>query len=86
MEPKAINIARLTDYIQNLLWEQPPSATEKLIAGKLHLCIGMPVMIRNNSATELCIPKGQEGIVAGWQSEKDPHGKLVLDNNRVVHS
>ena len=30
----------------------------------------MPVMIRNNDATELCITKGQEGFVVGWQSEK----------------
>ena len=47
--------------------------------GKLSLCIGMPVMLRNNDATELCITKGQEGTVAGWQSCVGPHGKLVLD-------
>jgi hypothetical protein len=29
--------------------------------------------------TELCITKGQEGTVAGWQSYVGPHGKLVLD-------
>src|SRR6202051_4224527 len=39
----------------------------------------MPVMLRNNDATELCITKGQEGTVAGWQSCVGPHGKLVLD-------
>ena len=42
-------------------------------------CIGMPVMLWNNDATELCITKGQEGTVAGWQSCVGPHGKLVLD-------
>jgi hypothetical protein len=36
-------------------------------------------MLRNNDATELCITKGQEGTVAGWQSYVGPHGKLVLD-------
>jgi hypothetical protein len=36
-------------------------------------------MIRNNDATELCITKGQEGFVAGWQSKTGPHGKRVLD-------
>ena len=36
-------------------------------------------MIRNNDATELCITKGQEGFVVGWQAEKGPHGKPVLD-------
>src|SRR3954464_2914680 len=39
----------------------------------------MPVMIRNNDATELCITKGQEGFVVGWHDSKGPHGKRVLD-------
>ena len=39
----------------------------------------MPVMIRNNDATELCITKGQEGFVVGWQSSIGPHKQLVLD-------
>jgi len=55
--------------IQKILWEQPPCANTKLIPGKLSLCIGMPVMIRHNIATELCITKGQEGFVYGWQSQ-----------------
>jgi hypothetical protein len=37
------------------------------------------VMIRNNDATELCITKGQEGFVVGWQCYPGPHGKRVLD-------
>ena len=41
--------------------------------------MGMPVMLRNNDATELCITKGQEGTVATWNSFISPHGKLVLD-------
>jgi len=36
-------------------------------------------MIRHNDATELCITKGQEGTVAGWQSCIGPHGRLALD-------
>ena len=39
----------------------------------------MPVIIRNNNATELCITKGQEGHVVGWQAGKGPHGKNILD-------
>ena len=39
----------------------------------------MPVMIRNNNATELCITKGQEGHVVGWQASKGLHGQHVLD-------
>jgi PIF1 helicase. len=63
---------------QQIIWKLRHGATEHF-AGKLSLCIGMPIMIRNNDATELCITKGQEGFVAGWQSFKSPHGKLVLD-------
>ena len=33
----------------------------------------MPVMIINNSATELYIIKEQEGTVADWQSAKGVH-------------
>ena len=60
------------------IWKVHPGATEHF-PGKLSLCIGMPIMIRNNDATELCITKGQEGFVAGWQSTVGPHGKQVLD-------
>ncbi|KAF8872047.1 hypothetical protein BD779DRAFT_1386038, partial [Infundibulicybe gibba] len=39
---------------------------------------GMPVMIRTNSATELCITRGQEGWVYGWQAEVGSRGQNVL--------
>ena len=64
--------------IKQEIWKLRHGATENL-AGKLSLCIGMPVMIRNNDATELCITKGQEGFVVGWQAEKGPDGKRILD-------
>jgi hypothetical protein len=54
-------VPTISDEIQNVLWERIHSANTKNIPGKLSLCIGMPVIIRNNSATELCITKGQEG-------------------------
>src|SRR3954454_2977110 len=60
------------------IWKLRPGATDHF-PGKLSLCLGMPVMIRNNDATELCITKGQEGFVVGWQSTKGPHSKRVLD-------
>ena len=63
---------------QEHLWNLPHHATDHF-AGKLSICMGLPVMIRHNDATELCITKGQEGTVAGWQSYIGPHGKLVLD-------
>ena len=49
------------------------------IPGKLSLCVGMPVMIRNNSATELCITKGQEATVHSWQSDVGSKGQIILD-------
>jgi predicted XRE-type DNA-binding protein len=69
----------LTDQVQQALWNQPPSATDKCIAGKLSLCVGMPVIICSNSATELCITRGQEAIVHCWQSSTGAKGQRVLD-------
>ena len=48
--------------MQDALWNLRHSASEH-IPGKISLCIGLPVMIRNNDATELCITKGQEGHI-----------------------
>ena len=64
--------------IQEMLWNLHHSDTDH-IAGKLSLCIGMPVMIRNNDATELCITKGQEGHVVGWESSTGPYDSKILD-------
>jgi hypothetical protein len=72
------NSTNITHADQEKLWKLPHHATQHF-PGKLSLCIGMPVMLRNNDATELCITKDQEGAVAGWQSYVGPHGKLVLD-------
>jgi hypothetical protein len=63
---------------QHQIWNVRHGSTEHF-AGRLSLCLGMPVMIRNNDATELCITKGQEGFVVGWQAKKGPHGKRILD-------
>ena len=68
----------ITQADQEKLWDLPHHATQNF-PGKLLLCIGMPVMLHNNDATELCITKGQEGTVAGWQSYIGVHGKLILD-------
>jgi hypothetical protein len=89
MKPKYIRTMKTTqkivhetgeiDYDDQLeIWKLDPGRTGHM-AGKLSLCIGMPVIIRNNYATELCITNGQEGFVVGWQSCRGPHGKLVLD-------
>jgi len=44
----------ISSTLQKVIWDLPPSATNHF-PGKLSLCIGMPVIIRNNDATELCI-------------------------------
>ena len=50
------------------LWALPPSSTQHRV-GKLKLCLGMPVMIKNNEATECGVTNGAETIIVGWKSE-----------------
>lgn len=68
----------LLQNTKDALWDAGP-ATSDHIAGKLSLCVGLPVLIRYNEATELCITKGQEAIVRGWDDSVGPDGKRVLD-------
>ena len=72
-------IVILTDQLQRVIWNQPPCANDKCIPGKLSLCIGMPVIIRSNSATELCITRGQEAIIHSWQHTVGTRGQKVLE-------
>ncbi|KAJ7450565.1 hypothetical protein FB451DRAFT_1052180, partial [Mycena latifolia] len=76
-------VLRLTRAIpenrQQQLWEAPPATTDSAIPGKLSLCLGLPIMIRNNDATELCVTKGQEGRVVGWQEAIGNSGQRILD-------
>ena len=64
--------------IQKTLWDCSPHSSEHF-PGKLSLCLGMPIMIRNNDATELCITKGQEAYVVGWDAIQGPQGQNVLE-------
>jgi hypothetical protein len=75
---KSASQCKIGPALENMLWNLRHAASDH-IPGKLSLCVGMPVMIRHNSATELCITRGQEGHVAGWQSTKGPSGQNVLD-------
>ncbi|KAJ7163700.1 hypothetical protein C8R46DRAFT_901977 [Mycena filopes] len=65
--------------LQDQIWRASPSLTSDFIPGCLKLCLGMPVMLRSNEATELCVTKGQEGIVVGWEALNGPGDHLVLD-------
>ncbi|EAU84997.2 hypothetical protein CC1G_04093 [Coprinopsis cinerea okayama7 len=68
---RRIRLTYMDRNTQEKLWSMP-SHTSKLVAGRLILCLGMPVCIRYNVATELCITKGQEGTVAGWVAHRHP--------------
>ena len=72
-------VSKITDEMRTALWSQPPSSTDKHIAEKLSLCIGMAVMIRHNYTTKICMTCGQEGFVHGWQSKRGLSGQLVLN-------
>ncbi|KAH6880560.1 hypothetical protein BKA70DRAFT_1076522, partial [Coprinopsis sp. MPI-PUGE-AT-0042] len=65
---------------QDVVWKQPPAASQH-VPGVLQVCVGMPVIIRRNDATELSITKGQEGVVVGWKDSVHPFDptKVVLD-------
>jgi len=74
-----VKVTSISDAIQELLWNQPHSANTKIIPGKLSICLEMPVIIHHNAATELCITKGQEGVIHGWQSSIGSCNQRVLD-------
>ncbi|KAJ4488808.1 hypothetical protein C8J55DRAFT_423376 [Lentinula edodes] len=76
---KLLSIKEMTDDVQKLLWSLNHSSSDSHVPSKLSLCVNMPVMIRRNLATELCITKGQEGTVYGWQTKKGSRGQLMLD-------
>ena len=69
----------ISDSLQKTLWEMPHASADRHIAGKLSLCIGLPVMIKCNVATELCITNGQEATVMGWQSHTGSKGQVMLE-------
>ncbi|KZT05072.1 uncharacterized protein LAESUDRAFT_681806, partial [Laetiporus sulphureus 93-53] len=64
--------------IQEMLWALPPSLTAHR-AGILTLCRDMPVMLKNNEATELCATNGAEAYVLSWDSHQDADGHDILD-------
>ncbi|KAJ7131993.1 hypothetical protein C8R46DRAFT_924064 [Mycena filopes] len=73
------HLKRISPKLQEQLWNAAPSSTSDHVPGCLRLCVGMPVMIKSNDATELCITKGQEAIVRGWTDFVGIGGKRVLE-------
>ena len=72
-------VTKLTERLQKLLWELPHSAADKPVPGKLSLCLGLPVMIKSNVATELCITNGQEATVVDWESSLGKQNQRILE-------
>jgi hypothetical protein len=68
----------LTHTLKEDLWDQPPFTGEHIPA-RLSLCRGLPVLIRNNNATDLCITRGQEAQVVGWTSRRMQSGRHCLE-------
>ncbi|TFK59133.1 hypothetical protein BDN72DRAFT_781172, partial [Pluteus cervinus] len=75
---KKSKVTELSYEVQNALWHQPSSSTDNKVPGKLTVCKGLPIMIRHNTATELCITKGQEGFVYDWIAGKGSRGQVIL--------
>ncbi|PBL01568.1 hypothetical protein ARMGADRAFT_888868, partial [Armillaria gallica] len=72
-------IQSVTGCLHDMLWSASPSANNKQIPPISTLCKGMPIMIRSNSAMELCITKGQEGTVYAWIEGVGPFRKPMLE-------
>ncbi|KAL1711988.1 hypothetical protein EV715DRAFT_214510 [Schizophyllum commune] len=68
----------ISDDVQKLIWASLPCFTGN-VAGRLDLCKGMPVMIRSNIATELCMTKGQEAVVYDWTASMGSRKQRILD-------
>ncbi|KAJ3551661.1 hypothetical protein NM688_g4575 [Phlebia brevispora] len=68
---------RLSRIMQLKVWNLPPADTANL-AGRLRLCMGMPVLLKRNVATELGATNGAEGNIVGWDDEQEPTGEHVL--------
>ncbi|KAI4294020.1 hypothetical protein K525DRAFT_213689 [Schizophyllum commune Loenen D] len=68
----------ITEELQKILWSSLPCFMDN-VPGRLDLCRGMPVMIRSNIATELCMTKGQEAVVYDWTASKGNQKQRILD-------
>lgn len=76
---KKSTINTISKELQTVLWDLPPCAHDLHAPSTLSLCHGLPVIIRYNTATELCITKGQRGTVYAWHETKGTFGQRVLD-------
>ena len=79
---KRVNPRRATNIVnpelQETLWKLSHHLTEHH-PGRLDLCIGMPVMIKVNEATECGVTNGAEGEIVGWTSRPISENQFALD-------
>ena len=69
---------KIHPHLQEQLWALPHKDTNNH-PGKLSLCIGLPVMIKANEATECNVTNGAEAVVVGWQSSPLTEDKQKLE-------
>ena len=68
---------QLHEPLQRHVWSLPHSLTNHK-PGILKLCKGMPVMIKQNVATECCVTNGSEANVVAWKSHTNNFGLYFL--------
>ena len=69
----------INPFLKETLWNLQHSCSQNQ-ARILKLCIGLPVMVKLNLATECCVTNGAEGRVVGWKSRPlDETGKKLLE-------
>lgn len=68
----------ISPALQRTLWSLDPCQMEHH-AGVLKLCKGMPVILKQNEATEIGATNGAEGTVVGWDAHVNSAGREVLD-------
>lgn len=71
-------VDKIHPHLQEQLWMLPHKDTNNH-PGKLSLCIGLPVMIKANEATECNVTNGAEAIVVGWESKPLTGDKRMLE-------
>ncbi|KAJ3925489.1 MAG: hypothetical protein NXY57DRAFT_907015 [Lentinula lateritia] len=76
---KKRSMSSISKDLQQHLWELPTCAHEYHAPPVLSLCIGLPIIIRHNIATELSITKGQRGTVYAWHESTGAFGQCTLD-------
>ncbi|EJD54880.1 hypothetical protein AURDEDRAFT_133191 [Auricularia subglabra TFB-10046 SS5] len=68
----------ISQKLRDLLWNAS-HYDSKNVPGILRICLGMPVIIKKNVATECGITNEGEGIVVGWESSQIEEDRESLD-------